>query len=151
MSRDADFTVLRSRIAAASAATVNMFYGLPARFKFVGFEWNYETTEANADNTIDFVITRDQDKDGTHDATGDTIHTNANTCGLLDSAAVGQFRFNRGNAASAAGAAVAVTPTAVDIDDGETIRVAMTTAGTGTVPAINFNIVGYWLTGPTGI
>lgn len=142
MSRDAAYITLRGQTAAASAGTTYIYLPIPARFLFEGFSWGYQTAEANTDNTLDFVIARDQDKDGTFDATGDAIHTNANAVGLLDTAALGRMVTNKGDAAAPGGAAVAVTPTSVVIGQDETIRIAVTTAGTGTIPAINFSVYG---------
>jgi len=143
MARDADLTVLMGQTAAAAAGALNLYYPMIVPFRFMGFCWGYQTAEANADNTIDFVIASDGDFDGTFD--NPTLHTNANTCGLLDSAAIGEILVNMGDAAGAAGAAVAVTPTQARVVAGGTIRAVLTTAGTGTVPAINFGIIGYWL------
>ena len=109
---------------------------------FEGFVWGYESTEANSDNTLDFIITYDSAEDGTF---ATTVHTNANANGLLDTAAVGEFVTNFGDAAIAGGAAIAVTPTRTRIPAGQTVRVALTTAGTGTVPAIMFAIFGHWV------
>ena len=143
--RNSDFVTLSGSIAAASATTAYVYYPVPAKFKFVGFAWSYQTAEANTDNTLDFIITADSAFDGSW---ATTLHTNANAVGLLDSAAIGETMVNFGDAAIAAGAAVAVTPTTADIAALATIRAALTTAGTGTVPAVNFHIIGYWLTPP---
>ena len=157
MSRDHAITVLggSGRIAAASATTAYVYVPVPdnatnsttlgashSAFLFEGFVWGYETTEANSDNTIDFVITYDSAEDGTF---ATTLHTNANAIGLLDTAAVGEFVTNFGDAAIAGGAAVAVTPTRARVPAGQTIRVAITTAGTSTVPAIMFAVFGHWV------
>ena len=150
----ADIEVLGPlQVAAASAATAYLYFPIPHEitktahkaFMFKGFAWSYQTAEANTDNTLDFVIAQDQDDDGTFDATGDTLHTNANAVGLLDSAAIGKTVTNKGDAASGGAAATAVTPTETRVDRGNTIRVAVTTAGTGTIPAINFSILGHWV------
>jgi len=145
MSRDASLATLRASTAAASAGTLYLYYAIPVPFRFEGFSWGYQTAEANTDNTLDFVISRDQDKDGTFDATGDAMFTNGNANGLLDSMALGRMRTNFGNAASGGATGIAVTPTVTRVDAGETIRVTVVTAGTGTVPAINFDIHGHWL------
>lgn len=145
MSRTAGFDVLMGEVAAASAGTQYIYLPIVAPFMFEGFVWGYRTAEANADNTLDFVIAQDAaNDDGTFDGTGDTLHTNANAVGLLNSAAVGVMLYNYGDAASGGGAAVAVTPTKARLDAG-TVRIAVTTAGTGTIPAIQFGIVGHWL------
>ena len=140
MSRVSSMLTLTKVNAAASAATTYLYYSIPVPCRFVGFSWGYQTVEANADNTLDFLIAMDQDKDGTFDATGDTLHTNANEVGLLNSAAIGEYLTNYGDAASGGGAAVAVSVTETRVPVGATIRVTCVTAGTGTVPAINFDL-----------
>lgn len=151
MSRGADISQIWGTIPAASAATANLYLPIVddtnsgvshKAFLFVGYFWGYNTVEANADNTLDFVITSDSALDGTF---ATTVHTNANAFGLLDSAAIGAYETDTGNAAIAAGAAVAVSPTQLRIPAGQTVRVALTTAGTGTVPAVTFGIYGYWV------
>lgn len=144
MSRETPVVMSKQR-AAASAGTLYMYYSVPVPFMFEGFAWGYQTAEANTDNTLDFVIERDQDKDGTFDATGDAIFTNGNANGLLDTTALGKMVTNMGNAASGGATAIAVTPTRTRIAAGETIRVTLVTAGTGTIPAINFDIIGKYL------
>lgn len=145
MSREAPVVLGPVQVAAASAGTQYAYFPLPVPFRFEGFAWSYDTAEANADNTLDFVIAQDAaDDDGTFDGTGDTLHTNANAVGLLNTSAIGVTNTNKGDAASGGGAATAVTPTAARCDAG-TIRVAITTAGTGTIPAINFSIIGKFL------
>lgn len=139
MSRDAEVVTLIGQIPAAGAATTNIYFPVPVAFRFEGYSWGYQAAEANADNTMDFVITSDSAFDASW---ATTLHTNANANGLLDSAGVGEFITNFGNAAIAGGAAVAAVPTAARVPAGATIRVAITTAGTGTVPAINFAIHG---------
>lgn len=143
MSRDANVTTYGGQSAAATAGTVYQYYPVPVVFEFEGFSWCYTTTEANADNTFDFVIEYDSAGDGTF---ATALHTNANAVGLLDSAAVGQFLTNKGNAAAGGGAAVAVTPTKARIPAGASIRVTVIRAGTGTIPAINFAVHGHTLT-----
>lgn len=141
MSREVP-VILQGQIAAASAGTLNLYFPMPVPFRFEGFAWGYQTAEANTDNTMDFVITSDSGLDA---GWATTLFTNVNTNGLLDSMGVGVIETNTGNAAIAGGAAVAVTPTAARVAAGATIRVAITTAGTGTVPAINFHIIGKFL------
>ena len=143
MSRDSDIVVLSAQSPAASAATTYVYFPVPAVFRWVGFGWSYQTAEANTDNTLDFVLAADSEFDGTFDGT--TLHTNANAFGLLDSAAIGETMINYGDAASGGGAAVAVTPTEARLAQGATIRAALTTAGSSTVPAINFHVFGYFL------
>lgn len=141
MSRETPI-VLSDKTAAASAGTLYLYFGVPVPFMFEGFGWAYGTAEANTDNSLDFVISRDQDKDGTFDAASDAIFTNVNPNGLLDTSALGKINVNKGNAGSSGAAATAVTPTRTRIDAGETIRVTVVTAGTGTIPSIKFEIYG---------
>ena len=159
MSRAKDFQEFRFRTAAASAATdtqylpVSDYVGTsvlaePARaFLASGFSWMYESTEANADNTIDFVI--DYTTDG---STYTTIHTNANTVGLLDTSAILTMNTMIGDAAIAAAAGVAIVRLSgsasaalpnVRVPGEAVIRYRMTTAGTGTIPAIQFVLFGH--------
>ena len=142
MSRDSDISVLSGQIAAASATTAYVYFPIVAPFRFVGYAWSYQTAEANTDNTLDFVLTSDSAFDASW---ATTLHTNANAFGLLDSAGVGETMVNFGNAASGGAAAVAAAPTEARLAQGATIRAALVTAGTGTVPAINFHVFGYWL------
>ena|SRR3990167_6332486 len=141
MSRESDMAVMLASQAAASAATTYLYYPVPVPFRFEGYAWSYQTVEANADNTLDFVIEYDSANDGTF---ATALHTNANACGLLNSSAIGEWNVNFGNAASGGGAAVAAVPTAARVTAGS-IRVTVVTAGTGTVPGINFAIMGKWL------
>lgn len=144
--RNSDFAPGMSDVSAgASAGTTYLYFPVVAPFQFEGFAWTYLSTEANADNTFDFVIGRDIDKDGTFNNANDVIHTNANAVGLGDSGGAGQAQINKGDAGSGGGAATAVTPTPVRVTEGETIRVTMVRAGTGTVPAIKFQILGHYL------
>lgn len=137
MSRRSAIVTVEKQAAAAAAGTANLYYSVPVPIRFLGFSWGYQAAEAGTDNTLDFVITADTGGDG---GFATTLHTNANACGLLDSAAVGEMLTNFGDAAIAGGAAVAVDVTETRVAAGATIRVALTTAGTGTIPAINFAI-----------
>jgi hypothetical protein len=134
--------VLVAEIAAASAGTVAAFIPMPVPFWWEGWCWGYRTTEANADNTLDWALGSDGDDDGTYDNA--VLYTNGNPNGLLDSTAVGRFEYNTGDAASGGGAAIAITPTAQRIG-AFTVRANLITAGTGTVPAIMFGIIGKYL------
>lgn len=163
MSREGTYQEFVVRTAAASAATDTQYKvvsdhattgtgpsGKVSAFLAEGFSWMYETTEANADNTIDFVI--DYTTDST---TFVTIHTNANTCGLADTGTVLTPFTMMGDAAIAAATAVAVTrlngtgATAalpnIRVPGEAVIRFAMTTAGTGTIPAIQMVLYGHWV------
>lgn len=142
MSRDADYLVMRASTAAASAGTLYLYFQAPGAFVWEGFAWGYQTAEANTDNTLDFAIASDIDKDGTFDNASDALFTNGNPNGLLDSMAIGVWKYNFGNAASGGATGIAVTPTVTRIAQDVTIRVAVVTAGTGTIPAINFAIYG---------
>lgn len=147
MSRDHDITRIESRFAAAAAGTVNQWQALPdpgaghaQAFLAEGFYWYYETTEANADNTMDFNITYGAA------GTGTTVFTNANANGLLDTGAVLNVFTNRRDAAIAAGAAAAASdPADVRIPVGNQIQFTLVTAGTGTVPAIVLGIYGKYV------
>ena len=159
MSRSKDFTEFRFRTAAASAATDTQYLPIsdyvgtsvlaePARaFLASGFSWMWEGSEGNADNTIDFVI--DYTTDGTNYT---TIHTNANTIGLLDTSAAQVVNTMIGDAAIAAAAGVAIVRLSgsasaalpnVRVPGDAVLRYRMTTAGTGTVPAIQFVLFGH--------
>lgn len=141
MSRDAGLVVITKEQAAASAATTYLYYPIPVAFRWEGFSWSYQSAEANTDNTLDFVIEADAASAGSW---GTTLFTNGNPNGLLDTSAVGVERTNYGNAASSGATAIAVTPTVARVA-GTTIRVTVITAGSGTVPAINFSIIGHYL------
>lgn len=143
MSRDANVFTQGGQIAAASAGTAYVYVPIPVAIDFEGFSWNYNTAEANTDNTLDFIITADTAGDGTW---ATTLHTNANPFGLLDTTAVGVSKTNYGDAAVSGQTAVAVSPTVTRVAAGATIRVALTTAGTSTIPAINFFVHGHTLT-----
>ena len=145
MSRSKSVTTLVGRAPAASAGTVTVFIPIPAAhehqaFKCTGFFWLYETTEANADNTLDFNIT--------HGAagTGTTVYTNVNPNGLLDTGAPSTCFTNRRNAASGgAAAAAAADPGEIRIPAGDTIQMTIVTAGTGTVPAVQLGLHGSFI------
>ena len=141
MSRESGFDVMLASQAAASAATTYLYYPVPVPFRFEGFTWSYQTAEANTDNTLDFVIESDSAGDGTF---ATALFTNGNANGLLNSSAIGEWNTNFANAASGGGAAVAAVPTAARVVAGS-IRVTIVTAGTGTIPGINFGIIGKWL------
>ena len=145
MSREVPAVLGPQSTAAASAGTVYLYFPLPAPFMFEGYSWSYQTAEANTDNTLDFVIACDvTDADGTFDGASDTLFANANANGLLNTSAIGVSNVNKGNAAIAGGAAVAAVPTRARVATG-TIRVSVVTAGTGTVPGINFALIGKFL------
>ena len=125
------------RAAAATAATSTQYKTVEQTFLFTDYQWMYETTEANADNTLDWVV--DYTVDGTNFI---SLVTNANAVGLLNTSAPLVGNINSGNAASAGVAGVVAAPTVVRVPAGAVIRVALTTAGTGTVPAIQFDVIG---------
>ena len=160
MSRSKDFREFRFRTAAASAATDTQYLPIsdyagtsvlaePARaFLASGFSWMYESAEANTDNTIDFVIDYTTNGGGAYT----TIHTNANTVGLLDTSAELTMNTMIGDAAIAAAAGVAIVRLSgsssaalpnVRVPGDAVLRYRMTTAGTGTVPAIQFVLFGH--------
>lgn len=125
------------RAAAAAAATDTQYKTVTGTFIFTGFEWMYESTEANADNTLDFVL--DYTTDGTNYT---ALYTNANPMGLLNTGAplVG-FR-DTADAASSGAAGTSVTPTVVRVPANAVLRCRLTTAGTGTIPAVQMDIIG---------
>lgn len=142
--RDHDIITLNCEKAAASASTTTFYQGIPdtfvGGFLAEGFAWMYATTEANADNTLDWAQTYGVA------GTGTNLFPNANANGLLDTGAPSTLFTNRRDAASGgAAAAAASTPTAVRIAAGQSIQTALTTAGTGTVPAISFYTIGHYV------
>lgn len=126
--------------AASAAAAAARYFPVDQPFLFTDYSWMYATTEANADNTLDFVA--DYTVDGTNFI---SLQTNANAVGLLNTSAPLVTNINAGNAASGGGAAVVAAPTVVRVPAGAVIRVILTTAGTGTIPAIQFNVVGQFV------
>ena len=137
MSRFNSKKVYSVRAAAAAAATSTQYKTVEQTFLFTDYQWMYETTEANADNTLDWVV--DYTVNGTDFI---SLVTNANAVGLLNTSAPLVGNINSGNAASAGTAGVVAAPTVVRVPAGAVIRVALTTAGTGTVPAIQFDVIG---------
>lgn len=162
MSREGSYQEFRVVTAAAAAATDTQYHivsdhantgtgpsGKASAFLAEGFSWMYASTEANADNTIDFVV--DYTQDGSNYT---TIHTNANTVGLADTGTILTPFTMIGDAAIAAAAGVAITRLSgstsaalpnVRVPGESVIRFRMTTAGTGTVPAIHFTLYGHWV------
>lgn len=130
------FTV---RQAGAAAATVTTYVQAgPTKFRYEGFSWMYETAEVNVDNTLDWVVDYTVDGGSNYVA----LTTNANAVGLLDTGAVLTSFQNKGDAVAGGGAAVAVTPTAVEVPANAVLRYRITTAGTGTVPPVSFTLYG---------
>ncbi len=125
------------RAAAASAGTATSYRAVNQAFYFTDFSWFYESTEANADNTLDFVI--DYTEDGTNYT---ALYTNGNAMGLGDTGAALNLNENIADAASGGATGVSVTPTVVRVPKGAVLRCRLTTAGTGTVPAIQFDVIG---------
>lgn len=133
MARDNDITRIPARAAAASAGTTQTYsqtLNRPAIFQ--GWAWTYESTEANADNTLDFAIA--YTTDGTNFT---TLFANANPNGLLNTSDPLVSNVNKGDAGSSGGAATSVTPTEARIPAGAVIRTTIVTAGTGTIPAVS--------------
>lgn len=143
MARDNVVSQYFARTAAALAGTTYVWFPMPGKGTltaegpqaaiFIGWSWLYETTEANADNTLDFVI------DYGANTTFTALFTNGNACGLLDTGAVLTPFINAGSAASGGGAAVDQTVTQTRVPLGTTatvVRCTFVTAGTGTIPAI---------------
>ena len=160
MSREKAYVEFRVRTAAASAATDTQYLPVSTHagtatltggatvFLAEGFAWMYETTEANSNNTVDWLL--DYTTDGTNFT---VIHTNANPNGLLDSAAPLVTLTMMGDAASSGAAAAAVTRLSgsssasspnVRVPGNATLRFATITAGTGTVPALQTILYGHW-------
>lgn len=125
------------RLPAAAAGAVVGYAPVNQTFLFTDYSWFYESTEANADNALDWAI--DYTTDGTNFT---AILSNANAAGLLNTAAPLVLVTNSGNAASAGAAAVAATPTVVRVPAGAVMRATITTSGTGTIPAVQFSVTG---------
>lgn len=145
-SRENDIAPLVTKHAAAAAGANAQYSALMAYrgagiggYQWRGWCWLYESTEANADNTVDFVI------DYGVSATFTALFTNGNANGLLDTGAILTPFTNMGNAAGAGQTAIAVTPTVTRLATGQVVRHTPTTAGTGTVPATQFISYGVWL------
>ena len=132
--------VFTFRAAAASAATDTQYKTVEQTFLFTDFQWMYETTEANADNTLDFVL--DYTVDGTNFT---ALYTNANPMGLLNTGAPLVGFTDYADAASSGTTGVAVVPTVVRIPANAVLRSRLTTAGTGTVPAIQMSVIGQFV------
>lgn len=134
MARDNDIAVLSARAAAAAAGTVNVFIPVGSRpLLFNGFNWMYETAEANTDNTLNFKI--EFTTDGTAFTTMQAV--GANAMGLLDTGAPDVEFVNRISAAAGGNAAAAAAaPAQVRVPANAVIRTQIVTAGTGTIPAI---------------
>lgn len=152
MSRDSDYTSLNFSFAAATQGTVSKYRSISVPFLFEGWDFMYETTEANADNTVTVAIAFTID--GSNFTTLKAV--NSNTAGLGDSgAALLPFR-NPSNPASAGvawGAESSPTDVRVPVTSATyataiapaTVRVTLITAGTGTIPAIQVNVYGKFL------
>lgn len=145
-SRENDIMPLVTNHPAASAGNVPQFRGIPAYrggtvggYQWRGWFWLYETAEANTDNTLDFVI------DNGVSATFTALFTNGNANGLLDTGAILTPFTNMGNAASGGATAIAVTPTVTKLAVATTVRHNTTTAGTGTIPALQMGSYGVFL------
>lgn len=141
MSRSHDIFPFNFRTAAASAGTTTQWLPVLGEqaWLFVGWSWLYETTEANADNTLDFTL------DFGTSASFTALFANGNANGLLDTSAVLTPNHNKGNPGSGGGAAIAVTPTVARVPFDNMVRCVLVTAGTGTVPAIQMAIEGYYI------
>lgn len=145
MSRDRDLRHFRVTAAAASAGTTTTYFNVgPNAFLVKGFSWMYESTEANADNTLDFTIA--YTVDGTNFT---TVYANGNANGLLNTAAPLVPVTNYGDAASGGAAAIDLSAkfdptyyTTNRIPAAAVLRVVTVTAGTGTIPAYQFNVFG---------
>lgn len=136
----------RLEIAAASAGTVTKYDLIDRAVNIKSIMWTYESTETNADNTVDYKL--DYTTDGTNFT---TVFDNINPNGLLETAAPLVNNVNKGNAASSGVAGADLTTTfqaestvgsTYRVPAGATLRFAVVTAGTGTVKAMDFVIVG---------
>lgn len=138
MARDSAITPIVFRTAAASAGTTTVYIPVGSRPLLVnGFSWNYETTEANADNTLK-LSAHYTATDGTTFVALRAAPTNAN--GLLDTSGPLVNNVNMTDAASGGATAVAVTFTQARVPANSVLRATFVTAGTGTVPAINYTL-----------
>lgn len=141
MARFNNITPIVGAKAAAAAGTGTVYVPTGTRpFLVRDFSWLYETTEANADNTLDFAI--DYATDG---STWVSIFANVNPNGLLDSGAPLLPQVNEGNAAASGGAAVAATAPTTRIPANAVVRFTLVTAGTGTIPAIQMTLSGAYV------
>lgn len=136
----------RIEIAAATAGTVTKYDLIDRPVNIKTFMWTFESTETNADNTLDYKL--DYTVDGTNFT---TVFDNVNPLGLADTAAALVNNVNKANAASSGTAGVDLTSTfdseatvgsTYRIPAGATLRFATTTAGTGTLKAMDFVITG---------
>lgn len=123
------FTAKKAAATAGTATVYELVGDRPVSIK--GFQWAYESTEANADNTLDFAI--EYSTDG---SAWTAIKVNGNPNGLLNTGAVLDVFDKMADAASGGGAAVAAAFTPVRVPANAIIRFTIITAGTGTIPAI---------------
>ena len=141
MARDNAIGLIKERVAAAAAATSTTYQPVGERpFICKSFEWFYESTEANADNTLDWAIT--YTVDGT---TFVVVLTNANAVGLLNTASPLVSQKDMGDAVASGGAAVAKTAPSVRIPANAIVRFVIVTAGTGTIPAVQAILSGWYV------
>jgi len=123
---------------AAAAGTVTVYHAVANPFFVHGYEWFYETAEANVDNTFDFAV------EYTTDGSAFTvIKANDNPNGLLNTAAPLVNLDRRADAASSGAAAAAAENFApIRVPGNAVIRFQLITAGTGTIPLIHLAIYG---------
>lgn len=146
-SRENDIVPFISEFAAASAATVNKWKPIPqyrastnGAYQWRGFFWLYETTEANADNTLKLAVAQ-----GVSATFTDIQALGTNAMGLLDTGAILTPFTNINGAASGGAAGAAVTPTVTRVAVAQALRHQGVTAGTGTVPALQVGSYGVFL------
>lgn len=144
MSRDSErdyrFTF---NIPAASAGAVVKYDMLERGIVLKSFNWLYESTETNADNTIIGKV--EYTLDGTNFIM--VFDGTTRTTGLLDTSAPLTTNVNKWIPASNGGAGFDggkfTDPTLLlKIPAGATIRVTVTTAGTGTIKTMDFTLLG---------
>lgn len=146
-SRENDIIPYISEFAAAAAATVNKWKPIQAyrastngAYQWRGFFWLYETTEANADNTLKLAVAQ-----GVSATFTDIQALGTNAMGLLDTGAILTPFTNISGAASGGAAGAAVTPTVTRVAVAQSLRHQTVTAGTGTVPALQVGSYGVYL------
>lgn len=134
-----DKRIYTARAAAATAGTVQVYVmNGPTKFRFEGYSWMYESTEANADNTFDWVVAYTTDG-----SAFTTIVSNGNPIGLADTGVALLTYRNRKDPGAGGGAALAsATPAAVEVPANAVLRFTLVTAGTGTIPAVQLQVDG---------
>lgn len=130
-------------IPAAVAGAVTKYTMLERPVVLKSFDWAYDSTETNADNTIIGKI--DYTLDGTNFTT--VFDGTTTTTGLLDTSAPLVVNVNKWNSVVAAGPGVDggkfTNPASLlKIPAGAMVRIVVTTAGTGTIKLMYFALRG---------